>query len=135
MRRDIINAPTLQDAIDKLLEGAPPALRDHITALRPVLRRLFETHHSVRIARPRKSDPDWAQTKFTQGLTLYRFFTEDFLGWEVEDWADELGPVAEMASAGGLGSREAAAFLRGLPHGAWKSIDDLRSEAVASCAL
>lgn len=128
MRPDIINAPALQDAIDKLLEDAPLALQTYMSALRPALRRALETHDSVRRARRRKSDPDWAQAKFAQGQTLYRFFPDDFLDWEVEDWAEELGPLAEVVSARGPGWREAASFLRGLPHQD-RSLDDLRREA------
>lgn len=91
MRPDIINAPALQDAIDELLEGASPALQSHRPALRAGLRRALESHESVRKALRRKSDPDWAQSKFAEGRTLHRFFRDDLWDWEINGLELEAG--------------------------------------------
>lgn len=128
MRPDIINAPALRNAIDELLEGAPPTLRGHIPALRAALRKAMETHESVRKARRRKTDPDWAQAKFDDNQNLYRFHEKKLDDWEIEDLLAELGEVAQIVASGGVQSRKAAAFLRGLAHGD-HTVDGIRRSA------
>ena len=130
MRPDIINAPALQDAIDELLEGASPALQGHLPALRAGIRRGLESHESVRKARRRESDPDWAQRKFAEGRTLHRFFRDDLCDWEINDLLDELKQVAGIAVSGGALAADAAAFLRGLAHGR-EGVDGISSSAHA----
>ena len=129
MRPDIINAPALQAAIDEFLEGAPPALRG-LPALRAALQRGLEEHESVRKARRRKSDPDWAQRKFVEGRTLHRFFRVDLCDWEIVDLFDELAQVVEISTSGGAIAPEAAAFLRRLAHGR-EGINDISASARA----
>ena len=73
MRRDIINAPALQQIIKDALEGGPPALQDYRPLVRAYLQRVAEDHHSVKRARRRQSDPAWTHPKFMSGHTLYRF--------------------------------------------------------------
>lgn len=126
MRRDIINAPALQDAIDELLEGALPTLQNYLPALRVSLYRGLESHESVRKARRRKSDPDWAQRKFAEGRALYRFFRDDLSDWEINDLLDNLKQVAEIATSGRGLATDAATFLRGLAHRREK-IDDINA--------
>lgn len=129
MRPDIINAPALQDAIDEFLEGAPPALRG-LPALRAALQKGLEKHESVRKARRRKSDPDWAQRKFVEGRTLHRFFRDDLCDWEINDLFDELAQVVEISTGGGALAAEAAAFLRRLAHSR-EGVDDISASAHA----
>lgn len=116
MRRDIINDDALRTAIKELLEGAPPALQGHLPALRISLRRGLEGHESVRQARRRKGDPDWAQKKFAEGHALHRFFRSDLEDWEITGLLDDLEQIAGIAAGGGGIAGEAAAFLRGLTH-------------------
>jgi hypothetical protein len=130
MPPDIINAPALQDAIDEFLEGAPLALQGHLPALRVGLRRGLESHESVRKARRRKNDPDWAQRKFAEGHTLHRFFRGDMSNWEITDLLKYLSQVAGIAASGGALAAEAAAFLRGLAHSK-EGIDDIGASARA----
>ncbi len=129
MRRDIINAPALQNVINKYLEGGtPPPLQGHLTTLKSSLRKAAEHHCSVHRARRRKSDPDWAQRKFTNGHTLYRFDTGDlWFELQMAQLIKELGEVADIASGGGAFSGPANGFLRGLSHTRQRDFDDLLS--------
>ncbi|WP_156362858.1 hypothetical protein [Rubellimicrobium mesophilum] len=116
---DIINAPALQKVVEDTLQGGPPALRGYRPAVRACIRRLAAEHRSVKKARLRKSDPEWARAKAEAGHALYRFDEAEVaplvrtiqrtLGW--------LGQVAELAGNRHLPlSREAGVFLRGLSH-------------------
>ena len=73
MYRDIINAPALECAVNTALEGFPDTLQSHQSQFRTYFRRAATGHNSVRQAKKRKSDPDWAVAKFNNGCTLYRF--------------------------------------------------------------
>jgi hypothetical protein len=131
MRPDIINAPALQNAINELLEGGtPPSLQGHITALKSCLRKAAENHCSVRKARRRKKDPAWAQQKFNDGHTLYRFNKSDeWLDHDIKKLVEELNKVAEIALEGGVLSGPANAFLRGLSHSGHGDMDELLSSS------
>ena len=118
MCRDIINAPALQSAIDDALEGLPPALWGHRSALRAGLAKAAERHASVRMAKRRKCDPGWAQRKFADGNRLYRFHERERndLIQEIKDQFEDLAQVGVLAKGDGPLRADAAAFLRGLPH-------------------
>lgn len=128
MQRDIINAPTLKEEIDRILGNAPLALQAHFPTLRAGLRRAMETHDSVRKAHRRKSDPEWAQVKFAEGRPLFRFFPDDLHDWEIEDLLDDFARLATIAAEGGPLAREVGRFLRGLAHGR-KDLGDLGGAA------
>jgi|TARA_R100001369_G_scaffold91609_1_gene133406 hypothetical protein len=132
MRRDIINASALQNAINELLEGGtPPSLQGHLTTIRSGIHRAAEHHCSVRKARRRKGDPDWAQRKITNGHTLYRFDVGDkYFEPEIKELIRELGKVVDIASGRGVFSGPANAFLRGLSHTRQRDLDELLSGAL-----
>lgn len=130
MCRDIINAPALQFAIDEALEGLPPVLRGHRSVLGTAFRQAAQRHQNVRIARRRKTDPGWAQRKFVEGKTLYRFQERerDDLISTIREQFDDLEQVAVLAASDSPLRSDAAAFLRGLPHRAGE-LDEIGTAA------
>ena len=61
MQRQIINTLEFHQAIDDRLADMPPILKRYREVLRRCLRRNLQDHDSIRPARLRKSDPDWAK--------------------------------------------------------------------------
>lgn len=131
MRPDIINAPALHQAIERIMEGAPPALQVYGSALRAGLRSAAEGHPGIRRARRRRTDPDWAQAKFANRVPLWRFHGDHGFEEDFEELLAALSQVGAIAAEGEGLSGEAAAFLRGLPHRAlserdlWIAANDL----------
>ena len=117
IHKDIINAEEFRDKVDALLREASPAVLRHIATIRPWLRAAIEDHESVRIARRRKSDPQWAHLKFDNGHRLYRFDCERFENsTDFSFMLDELARLAEIADSRAPLAHEAKSFLKGLPH-------------------
>ena len=116
MKSDIVNAPALHQAIERIVEGAPLTLQAHRPALRAALRSAVEGHPGVRRARRRRTDPEWAQVKFANGIPLWRFHEDHGFEEDFEELLAALSQVGAIAAEGEGLSGEAAAFLRGLPH-------------------
>jgi hypothetical protein len=117
--RDIINGTALQSAIAEALEGMPPALQSYHPALKTYFHRTADQHASIRKAHRRKGDPGWAQRKFDEGQTLYRFDERrrEGLVEVIRDQFDDLAKLATLAQNRGRPmAREAGVFLGGLAH-------------------
>lgn len=119
MTRDIINGAALRSAIAEALEGLPPALVCHTPALKTYFHRTADQHTSIRQARRRKKDPSWAQRKFNEGVTLYRFDEghREGLFEAIRDQFDDLAKMALLAQNRDWPmAKEASSFLRQLSH-------------------
>ncbi|MDR6308475.1 hypothetical protein [Pacificitalea manganoxidans] len=128
MSRDIINIGALQSHVDMLLRNASPALKERAPGLRNAMVRIAMHSDSVVRARRRKTDPDWAQTKFKAQSVLYRFQPDRFFDRRLRALLTVFENVTQLAGSNETGARDAQAFLRGVPHRG-RDIDDLEDRA------
>lgn len=119
MARDIINVIAFHAAIEGALESLPATLQCHRRTLKTYFHRTTDHHRSIRKAHRRKADPAWAQRKFDEGLTIYRFDESrrknliENIRWEF----DNLERVAELErDPNRTAAWKATAFFRGLGH-------------------
>ena len=131
MNRNIINAPDLHRAVDHAMVSLPGSLGAYRSDIRAYLLRASQFNETVKKARRRKNDPDWAQRAFSQGHTLYRFHDDipEHLSWEIEGLLEDLEATAKLLSNGSSPIKpEVRAFLKSLPH---KTVEmsDLQKEA------
>ena len=117
--REIINLDEFNTAIDAGLCNLPTVLAGHRTELRKFLEQAVREHRNIERARRRKSDPDWAQTKFAAGHPLYRFCDEDgIIASDIRELVSTLTKLAKMASTDKTCpfAHEASSLLKGMAH-------------------
>lgn len=116
---EIINGDALRDAVARAIELAGGDLAAWQPGLERGLLRAATEHESVRPARRRRADPEWAQRKFALGLPLRRFHEADRtnLTLELAELLGRLRAVAELAARPGTPiGRAARKLLAGVPH-------------------
>lgn len=118
MRRDIINASALQDYVEFVIAEHSSVMGAWASSIRATVRGIAESHRSVRPARRRRQDPNWAKLKFDEQRLLYRFCeTEaEHLNSDLRETLKDLAYIAQVAAGCGSNAPEAESFLRGLPH-------------------